>query len=153
MSKIVEYTHIIYNNPFVLTSLIVSFYKHYRGEYNDILLAYLIFPLTLHSKSCDNIKGANTRSRLVKLTEDKESIAGLPERVVEYKELTNLCLQYAIDNKIIEIVNMSVKVINDLSIYTNPELKQSIKAASKLPNIFGLLDIVSIYKLLGIKKI
>lgn len=153
MSKIVEYTHVIYNNPFVLTQLILSFYKNYKGEHNDILLSYLIFPLTLHAQSCENIKGATSRSRIVKLTDDKDSIAGLPERVAEYKNLTNMCLQYAIDNKLIEIIDMRVKVKAYSAIRTSPDLKKSIKAASKLSNIFGTLDVVSIYKLLGIKKL
>lgn len=153
MSKIVEYTHVIYNNPFVLTQLILSFYKNYKGEHNDILLSYLIFPLTLHAQSCENIKGATSRSRIVKLTDDKDSIAGLPERVAEYENLTNMCLQYAIDNKLIEIVDMRVKVKAYSAIRTSPDLKKSIKAASKLSNIFGTLDVVSIYKLLGIKQL
>ncbi|MBV4228800.1 hypothetical protein KSZ12_23655 [Parabacteroides distasonis] len=137
----------------MLTQLILSFYKNYKGEYNDILLSYLIFPLTLHTPSCENIKGANSRSRLVKLTDDKDSIAGLPDRVAVYKDLTNLCLQYAIDNELIEIVDMRVKVKVCSSIQTSPDLKKSIKAASKLSILFGTLDVVSIYKLLGIKQL
>lgn len=153
MNNVIEHTYTLYNNPFVLTQIILSFYKGYRGTENDILLSYLVLPLTLHQSSCDNIANSKVTSRIIKLTDNKDSMAGLSERIKEFKNITNLCLQHAVDNKLIEIdENMQVKVIGNLHA-TNPELQPSIKAANKLKNIFGSWDVVSIYKFIGIKQL
>lgn len=153
MNNVIEHTYTLYNNPFVLTQIILSFYKGYRGTENDILLSYLVLPLTLHQSSCDNIASSKVTSRIIKLTDNKDSMAGLSERIKEFKNITNLCIQHAVDNKLIEIdENMQVKVIGNLHA-TNPELQPSIKAANKLKNIFGSWDVVSIYKFIGIKQL
>lgn len=153
MNNVIEHTYTLYNNPFVLTQIILSFYKGYRGTENDILLSYLVLPLTLHQSSCDNIASSKVTSRIIKLTDNKDSMAGLSERIKEFKNITNLCIQHAVDNKLIEIdENMQVKVIRNLHA-TNPELQPSIKAANKLKNIFGSWDVVSIYKFIGIKQL
>lgn len=153
MNNVIEHTYTLYNNPFVLTQIILSFYKGYRGTENDILLSYLVLPLTLHQSSCDNIASSKVTSRIIKLTDNKDSMAGLSERIKEFKNITNLCIQHAVDNKLIEIdENMQVKVIGNLHA-TNPELQPSIKSANKLKNIFGSWDVVSIYKFIGIKQL
>lgn len=152
MSKVIEYTYQLYNNPFVLTQLLLSFYKNYQRKENDILLAYLILPLVLYPQSRDSIVNANIRSSILKISENKNCISGLANRVAEYKQITNLCIQQAIDNKLIELRNMSVVVINNVC-NTDPELNKSIKAASNLVKVFGSLDVVTIYRLLGIKEL
>jgi hypothetical protein len=48
LSKIVENLNILYNNPFILTPIIVKFYENYEGKQSrDMLLSYLILPLVL----------------------------------------------------------------------------------------------------------
>ena len=154
MNNLIEHTYTLYNNPFVLTPLILSFYKSYNGCDNDILLAYLVFPLVLHDESQKSIISSKITSRLSKLTKNKEAISGLHERINEHKQLTNLCIQYAIDNHLLTInENMSLSVVVDKIGEVDRGLSNAIKASSKLKNIFGKLDVVSIYKFLGIKEL
>ena len=71
----------------------------------------------------------------------------------EYKEITNQCILYAIENK-------WLKLNDDLSVIILEEQKNNIsslddafKASSKLCNIFQDLDVVSIYRQLGVKEL
>ena len=153
MSKIINNTHTLFNNPFIFTPIILSFYDGYCGQKNDVLLAYLILPLLLHNKSRCNIVHANNKSRITKVTSDKDSIAGLPLRIEEYKHITNQCLQYAIDCEMINInEHMQVEIL-DIQTSSIAFLKQHHRAAKKLHNIFSAHDVVTIYKLLGIKQL
>ena len=70
----------------------------------------------------------------------------------EFK-ITNQCILYAIKNK-------WLKLNDDLSVIFLKEQKNSIasldsafRASSKLCNIFQNLDVVSIYKQLGVKEL
>ena len=77
----------------------------------------------------------------------------MPKRVQDYKEITDQCILYAIKNK-------WLKLNDDLSVAFLKEQQNSIsslnsafKASSKLCNIFKNLDVVSIYKQLGVKEL
>jgi len=163
MSKYIDSIYRVNNNPFVLTPLIVEFYRKLELTHRNILLSYLVFPLVLHQKSKEALKIASTKSNIFSFVSNKlknkdgiknvENIFGLPERVNEYKELTNICIQYAIDNK-------WICINDDLSVSTliaptdiSANLKDSYKAASNLHKLFKDLDVVMIYRLLGIKKL
>ena len=116
----------------------------------------MVLPLVLHKTSQEKIKNSKTTSSIFTFLDSKdkgkrENIYGLPKRVQEYKEITNQCIIYAIKNK-------WLKLNDDLSVTFLIEQKNSIssldsafKASSKLCNIFQNLDVVSIYKQLGVK--
>ncbi len=152
MSKLVQHTYKLYNNPFVLTQVLLSFYKNCKVSPNNFLLAYLVLPLTLYPPSQAVLQRVQSRSRISKITENKEAIMGLPDRIAEYKQITNLCIQHSIDNKLIRISDMQIEV-NENVAYSSPNLQAAIKAANNLSKIFNSYDVVSIYKLLGIKKL
>lgn len=153
MSQIVNNIYKIHNNPFVLTPLILEFFKYSQPKPKDILLAYLILPLVLYETSRKFLVLARTTSSLITFSKKKENFFGLPKRVEEYKEITNQCIQYAIDNKIIQINNeLTVEILIDDST-TMKNLEQELKASSKLDKIFKDLDVVAIYKSLGLKEL
>lgn len=152
MSKLVQHTYKLYNNPFVLTQVLLSFYKNCKASPNNFLLAYLVLPLTLYPPSQAVLQRVQSRSIISKITKNKEAIMGLPDRITEYKQITNLCIQHAIDNKLIRIRNMQIEVIENVA-YSSPDLQSAIKAANNLSKIFNSYDVVSIYKLLGIKNL
>jgi len=153
MSKAVKNIHTIYNNPFVLSPLLANFYKNYNGQDNDILLSYLIFPLVLHSVTKDWLKKASTRSSLLSFGRQKENFFGLPQRIQEYKTITNKCLQHLIDNKHLKINDgLSVEVIKPDGACVN-SLKESFTASANIVKIFKEYDVISIYKLLGVKQL
>lgn len=162
MNKYIESVHRVNNNTFVLTPLIVEFYKKLHKTEKNILLAYLVLPLVLNEKSRDSLLRVNTRSSIYSFISNKvkkgssknvENIFGLPYRIENYKSITNSCLQYAIDNKWIEVnSDLSVNVLEE-SMVSSDNLNSAQKASSNLYKIFKDLDVVTVYRLLGIKKI
>lgn len=153
MIKIVKHTYTIYNNPFLLTPLFVEFYKVYEGQEKDFLLAYLILPLVLHENTRATLKNARSSSSIHTFTKKKDNLYGLPQRVQEYKELTNKCMQNAIDNKFLSIdEELRIRVVNDKNDY-EPSLKEAIKASANIIKIVKKFDIVAVFRLLGLKTL
>lgn len=153
MIKIVKHTHKIHNNPFILTPLLIAFYKNYIGHEKDILLSYLILPLVLHEDTRITLKNSKKTSSILTFGRKKENLFGLPQRISNYKDITNKCLQYAIDSKMIIITNnLQIKIV-DQNINCEPSLKDAFKAAANIVNIVKNLDVVAIYRLLGVKEL
>ena len=167
MSKAIQNLDILYNNPFVLTPLIVTFYEKYEGkQQKDMFIAYLILPIVLYEYSKIILKTKKKELRTFINYIQKEDIKnnkieikrndklfGLPNRVDEFKELTNLCLQYAFDTG-------SLRLNKDLSITfikNDFKIDQSIveynKAAQNLALLLKNEKITHIYMRLGIKKL
>jgi hypothetical protein len=153
MSKFIENISTLQNNTFILTPLLVSFYKNLKPTDKNILLAYFVFPLVLNKEFMGKIKQINTSSNLSRITNDKDIMAGFEERFYFYKEQTNKCLQYAIDCKYIEVdKNLAVTVINDSNVLTDSRLSKSINLSSQLYKIFTK-NVINTYYAFGIKAL
>lgn len=153
MVKSIKHIHKIFNNSFLLTPLILSFYKKYSGQSKDILLAYLVLPLVLHDNTRAWLEKARTNSSLTTFGRNRENYYGLPERIEEFKDITNRCLQYAIDKKAIDINSEMQVSILQAEIEYPGFLNDSVKAAENIYKIFKDLDIVTIYRSLGVKQL
>ena len=153
MSKFADSIYQVHNNPFVLAPLFVEFFRYIQTTPKNILLAYLVLPLVLHEDSKQSLVRARNTSSIHTFSEKKENLFGLPDRVRLYKDLTNQCLQYAIDNQIIKInENLIVKVLTTKNKIVE-NLNESLKASSNLHKVFRDLDAVAIYRLLGVKEL
>lgn len=150
---------IIYNNPFIFSPLFVEFYSSIPQKEKNILLSYLVLPLTLYNPSRVAIKNsqAGSRSTIYSVFSERkteERIFGLEERIKSYKSLTNNSLQYAISSGML-ILN------DDLSVsIKNPKLankklcqKDALTAARKLGLLFAQYDIPTCFGILGVKEI
>lgn len=153
MSQFSNAIYTLHNNPFVLTPLIVNFYKDMRPQPKNILLAYLTFPLLLHVPSQDFLKTAKITSSLHTFNSKKERLFGIQERVSHYKKITNICLQHALNNDYI-------KLNSDLSVAWNKTFDNQIeslsiayKASNNVHKIFRDRDLIEIYQLLGIHQL
>ena len=154
MSDFIESIHTIYNNPFILTPVLLTFYKNYIGQKNDLLLAYLIFPIVLEQEHIQKNKHLKSNSTLSRFTKDKAFISGFYDRLEAYRSITNLCLQYAIDsNYILVDKNLSVKVISDDVLFIDPLLKDAHELSNKLFKVFKKINVVNIYQAFGIKEL
>jgi hypothetical protein len=154
MSNFSESIHSIYNNPFILTPVLISFYKNYLGRNNDILLSYLIFPIVLEQEHVLRIKQVTSRTPLSRFTKDKDFISGFYDRLNTYRDITNLCLQYAIDSKYIRVEkDMRVKVITEDTLFVDPLLRDALELANKLHKVFKKINVVNIYQAFGIKEL
>jgi hypothetical protein len=153
MSEFVDSIYQIHNNPFVLAPLFVEFFRHIQPKPKNILLAYLVLPLVLHEDSKQWLFRAKTTSSIHTFSNKKENLFGLQERIQLYKDLTNQCIQYAIDNQMIKISgNLIVEVLTTEN-ETVENLNKSLKASSNLHKIVRDLDVVAIYRLLGVKEL
>ena len=153
MSRFVDNVFTLQNNVFALTPLLISFYKNLKCREKNILLSYFVFPLVLNRECIEKIKRLKTNSQLRRITRDKDIMAGFEERFVFYKDITNKCLQYALDCKHIEIDNnLAVRVITDDSMYSDPFLSESLILSSKLYKVFNQ-DVINTYYSFGIKRL
>ena len=104
MSKYVDSVYKFNNNIFVLAPIFVAFYQNLKPNPKNLLLSYLVLPLVLYKTSQEKIKNTNNRSSIFSFLDSKDkrkraNVYGLPERVQEYKEITNQCILYAIENE------------------------------------------------------
>jgi len=158
MNKFIDSVYKIHNNPFVLTPLIVTFYEQLEKKPNNILLAYLVLPLVLNERSKLTLQTARTTSSIHTFIDSsdkskRENVFGLPERIQNYKETTNQCIQYAIDNQWISVrEDLSIEYLKKIDNKVE-NLNQSFQASSNLHKIFKDLDVVAIYRLLGVKEL
>lgn len=153
MSKFVENISTLQNNTFILTPLLVSFYRNIKPTEKNMLLAYFVYPLVLNNEFVEKIQRITTASNLSRITKDKDIMAGFEERFYYYKEQTNKCLQYAIDCKYIDIdKNLTVTVINDDNMLTDARLNKNLILASQLYKIFSK-NVINTYYAFGIKAI
>lgn len=153
MSSFVDNIIVLKTNVFALTPILVSFYRNLKSKENNVLLSYFVFPIVLNSKCKEKLKNIRITSNLNKLTKDKELMAGFEERFDFYKVITNRCLQYAIECNYIKLNDdLSVSVVADNSLFTDPIFSDSVKLACDLHKIFTK-DIINTYYEFGIKKL
>jgi len=153
MSTAIDSYTIIHNNPFILSPLFELFYASLPKKPKNILLSYLVLPLVLYPPSRLFLARAKAGSSIRTMGKKRERLYGLSERMEEYKDLTNLCIQHVIDSS-------SIGIEEDLSVLVNgPRLDESLcpgtsaRAARKLGTLFGPYEIPAIYRSLGVKAL
>jgi hypothetical protein len=153
MSSAIESYAVLHYSPFVLAPLFEAFYEKAAVQPKNVLLAYLIFPLTLYPPSRTFLKNARSTSSLRTFCDVSRRLYGLPGRVQDYRSLTHESLQVCCDSGGIRIahdlsVTFLYKKLDGLACPTG-----SLKAAEKLGGVFGPLDIPAVYRFLGIKRL
>lgn len=153
MSKLIENISTLQSNIFILTSILVSFYRNLQPKDKNILLAYFVFPLVLNSDFLEKITTVSRAFRLSRITNDKEIMAGFEERFEYFKDITNHCLQYALECGYIKINDdLSVTVLVDNNLQIDCRLSKSINLASQLHKIFTR-NVINTYYAFGIYKL
>lgn len=153
MSNAIDSYAVIHNNPFILAPLFELFYASLPKKPKNILLSYLVLPLVLYPPSRSFLAGAKASSSIRTMNKKRERFYGLCGRVEEYKTLTNLCLQHAIDSGAIAIdEDLSILVIAprlDASLCP----RDSARAATKLSALIATYEISAVYRSLGVKAL
>lgn len=155
MSRAINNIYTILNNPFKLMELIVHFYSLYENQEKDILLSYLILPLILNKDSRKKLLNLNRLScNLLSLTKNSNNIVGLEQMIKEYKDITNECIQIALLNGYLEL-NENKSLIRTDKALQNEVFKfcEEYTAIKNFSVILKSNDIVTIYRMLGVKKI
>lgn len=153
MSKLIENISTLQSNIFILTPILISFYRNLQPKDKNILLAYFVFPLVLDSDFLEKITTVSRASRLSRITNDKEIMAGFEERFEYFKDITNHCLQYALECGYIKINDdLSVTVLVNNNLQIDCRLSKSINLASQLHKIFTR-NVINTYYAFGIYKL
>jgi hypothetical protein len=156
MSNAIESFAVIYNNPFIFGTLFPSFYNSLGEKPKGILLSYLVLPLVLYPASLKflmNAKSTSSVRTMVGKPGERDRLYGLEERIAEYRELTNMSIQYEIDIGMLNIdENFSVNV-NSYRSTNSLVFPDYQKAASRLGYLFAPFDVPTIYRILGVKKL
>jgi len=153
MIKFIDNIATIHNNAFSLTPLLVSFYANIQKKEKNILLAYFVFPIVFNQECLKDLIEFNSNSRLTRITMNKKFMAGFQENFEYYKQITNNCLQYAINCKYIEVEDdLSIRILNKDVCRADHSLSDSFRLASRLHKVFTL-DVLNIYLAFGIKHL
>ena len=154
MIKRIEYLYTLYNNIFAYTPILHSFYQEYIGQDRDILLSYLILPLVLNETSRNKLVNLKTRSSLFTFCKYEDCIIGLPERIKQYKAVTNDCIQYGVDRGLFTVSDSLHIEVSKLENSENFIVdNDKIKASKKIAMILKSFDIPTIYRNLGVAEL
>lgn len=139
-------------NPFLLSPLLVSFYGALDDKENSFLLSYLILPLVLPPASRKFLENSNKTSSLRTLVKNREPLIGVQARIEGYRQLTNECIQFALDLGCIEVnEQLAIRMLSPMNTAACPG--HTVKATKNLARIFRPYSVLEIYRLLGIKQI
>ena len=152
MSNAIQSFAAIYNNPFIFVPLFGEFYASFGVKPKGVLAAYVVLPLCLHGESRRFFANAKKTSSLHTFVRDRTRLYGLPERVAHYRALTNTTMQHGFN---LELLRLG----DDLSITAKAPPAadfcpaDSAKAARNLGTIVAPFDLVTLYRMLGIKSL
>lgn len=153
MSKAIENFECLESNIFTLTPLLVSFYRNLPLQKGNLLFAYLLFPLLLHPPFY-SIKRITSKTKLSRITTDKDIMAGFQERFNYYRVLTNECVQYGIESNWLRLNpnDCSITVTNVYGMSKSKNFGKAFELASKLHKVFTR-NIINTYIGFGIKEL
>lgn len=157
MSKIIENLANLHYNPIMLYPIIHTFYSKLEPHENNILLSYITLPLLTNKNTHSFFKNAKRNKITNKLTSSiitfsnkKENILGLQKKIQDYKNLTNRCIQILVDNNHIRInKNLSIESLGII----DSEISATNKTINNMAEILTEFDVLSTYRILGIKKL
>ncbi|ANU65329.1 hypothetical protein A4V04_02010 [Burkholderiales bacterium YL45] len=153
MHEYIKNSYFVFNNPFLLTPVLVSFFQNYTGREDNFLLSYLVLPLSLPKEGKAVLGHINSRSTLNKLQENNNVlIFRLNSRLTEYRELTNHCIQYSLDNDFLVLNGLSLTVGKNVPPPSrNSSIKDSAKVSANLGKLLSKYRVVDIFRFLGVK--
>jgi hypothetical protein len=153
MSNAIESFHELHYSPYVLAPIFEGFFSTAASQRNSFLLSYIVLPLTLYPTSRTFLKNANKNSSLVTLWREPDRLYGLAGRVEQFREITNLCIQFCIDRETLEIGEDLAVISIARSLDVNAAPVDSVRAAEKLGDLLKPLDVPAVYRLLGVKQL
>ncbi len=152
MSSIVDALYELKYNPFEYGPYLASFYSSLNVSENNLLLAQLVIPLCSHPLFSKKISGAvfgdKKQSSIWSIFEERTKLYDLQERIDEFQDLTEQCIQYCLVNDWLSVDEhlLFLRKGNEAkSVFTQQ------KSAEKLGRLFSGHSVVEIYAFLGVK--
>lgn len=157
MNKTLKSIFTIYNSPFLLSELLYVFYENscqrvLGSKQNDLLLSYLILPFVLPLDSRESLIKTNKTSTLRSFLKKGHHL-GINESIHNWMPLTNKSLQFLLNSDFIFYHEGCVLVNENKEFNKSLASTDMLKAVIKLEYLFHPLDVPTIYRLLGVKKI
>ncbi|UDU83175.1 three component ABC system middle component [Pseudomonas sp. HN2-3] len=147
-----DHLYTLHRTPFALAPVIQSFYQHWEPVEKDVLLSYLILPLVTYKPMHAFLHRARRDSSVRTMAADVERLIGLALRVEEFKPITNAAL-------LILAAEKSLEITPDLSVRTLQKPRSAnadkalLKYGQKLAMVLSGENVVSIYRMLGLKSL
>lgn len=148
----IDHLFTLQRTPFALAPVIHRFYEFSDTRERDVLLSYLVLPTVLYPPMRTFLMGARVTSSLRTMCERQSRLVGLTARVRDFKSLTNAAM-------LILTAERGIKVADDLSVRSIGEVREAnankelLEAGRKLATVFSDVDVVSIYRTLGLKSL
>ncbi len=151
-TQVSDHLYTLHRTPFSLAPVIQNFYQHWEPVEKDVLLSYLILPLVTYKPMHNFLKWSRRDSSVRTMAADSERLIGLALRVEEFKPITNAALLILAAEKSLEITpELSVRSLqNPQSINSDKSL---LKYSQKLAMVLSGENVVSIYRMLGLKSL
>lgn len=151
-TQVSDHLYTLHRTPFALAPVIQSFYQHWEPVEKDILLSYLILPLVTYKPMHAFLNRARRDSSVRTMASDASRLIGLAMRVEEFKPITNAALLILTAEKSLEITpELSVRSIQKPRSVNSD--KSLMKYSQKLAMVLSGENVVSIYRMLGLKSL
>jgi hypothetical protein len=151
-TQVSEHLYTLHRTPFALAPVIQSFYQHWEPVEKDVLLSYLILPLVTYKPMHAFLHRARRDSSLRTMGSDSERLIGLALRVEEFKPITNASLLILAAEKSLEITpELSVRTLQKPQLVNSD--KSLVRYGEKLAMVLSGENVVSIYRMLGLKSL
>lgn len=151
-TQVSDHLYTLHRTPFALAPLIQSFYQDWEPMEKDVLLSYLILPLVTYKPMHKFLNRARRDSSVRTMASDAERVIGLAMRVEEFKPITNAALLILAAEKSLEITpDLSVRALQKPQ--SGNADKSLLKYSQKLAMVLTGENVVSIYRMLGLKSL
>ncbi|PTR15787.1 hypothetical protein C8R31_103381 [Nitrosospira sp. Nsp2] len=151
-SSPIDHLFTLQRTPFALAPVIHRFYEFSDAKEQDVLLSYLVLPMVLYPPMRTFLMGARATSSLRTLCKEQSRLVGLAARVQDFKSLTNAALLILTAERGIKVAdNLSVRSIGEVR--TANANKELLEVGQKLATVFADVNVVSIYRTLGLKSL
>jgi len=153
MANAIQHIGNLHHNTYLLAPIIEEFYLNLEPQPNNILQAYLLFPVLFNKNTLNQLQRIMPKSTLHTKFKEKMLLQGLQQRVFDFKDITNSSIFLLIELGAIEVLeDRSIRVIK-------PQLSQSAcniekkKASKALAMLFNGYEIKDCYRILGLNKL
>lgn len=151
-TQVSDHLYTLHRTPFALAPVIQSFYQHWEPVEKDILLSYLILPIVTYKPMHAFLNRARRDSSIRTMASDAERLIGLAMRVEEFKPITNAAMLILTAENSLEITpELSVRSLKKPQSINSD--KSLLKYSQKLAMVLSGENVVSIYRMLGLKSL
>ncbi|MFJ4605789.1 MULTISPECIES: three component ABC system middle component [Pseudomonas] len=151
-TQVSDHLYTLHRTPFALAPVIQTFYQHWDPVEKDVLLSYLILPIVTYKPMHAFLHRARKDSSLRTMASASERLIGLALRIEEFKPITNASLLILAAEKSLEITpELSVLALQKPQSVNSD--KSLLRYSQKLAMVLSGENVVSIYRMLGLKSL